>query len=384
MFDRLVLSATVLIAADQTPYPLACLPGYPIPRNTRMKLFRISRDQAFTEFHRVPFEVEHEESTLEEWLESNPGGILEEGRVLVVGRQVLTNLGGYIDLLGVDREGNAVVVELKRDRTPRDVIAQALEYASYVETLDFEDLERLLRSYENDDSLALAKHHRECFDLDPAEAVAFNKDQRVVIVGQQITSGVKQTASFLARKGLRVTCLEFTFFQDDDGNRLLSQEVVVAAGPGKPKPVAKAAVDEDEFLTSLDRNGKAVFSRVLAWGKERGLSLSWSKAGFSLGVDVGNSRLVACQGYSPESSYKQTLWTTLRDRHGLGRTGAPERVIKALRAQGNAAGLREHGKYLRCQLTRPFTEQEIDALVECCESTARALRKYGSQADPSG
>ena len=88
-----------------------------------MKLFRISRDQAFTEFHRVPFEAEHEESTLEEWLESNPGAILEEGGLLVVGRQVVTNLGGYIDLLGVDREGNAVVVELKRDRTPRDVIA---------------------------------------------------------------------------------------------------------------------------------------------------------------------------------------------------------------------------------------------------------------------
>lgn len=319
-----------------------------------MKLFRISRDQAFTEFHRVPFEVEHEESTLEEWLESNPGGILEDGRMLIVGRQVLTNLGGYIDLLGVDREGNAVVVELKRDRTPRDVVAQALEYASYVETLDFEDLERLLRLYENDDSLALAKRHRKYFGLDPAEAVAFNKDQRVVIVGQQIAAGVKQTASFLARKGLRVTCLEFTFFQDDDGNRLLSQEVVVAAAPRKPKPAAKATVVEDEFLASLDRNGKAVFSRVLAWGKERGLSVRWSTAGFSLGVDVGDSRLVACAGYSPESPYKQTLWTTLRDRHGLGGTAVPERVIKALQT-----------------------------LVECFESTARALREYGSQTDPS-
>ena len=343
----------------------------------RMRLFRISRDQAFTEFHRVPFEVEHEESALEEWLESNPSGILEDGRMLIVGRQVLTNLGGYIDLLGVDREGNAVVVELKRDRTPRDIIAQALEYASYVETLDFEDLERLLRSYENDDSLALAKHHRECFDLDPAEAMTFNQDQRVVIVGQQIAAGVKQTASFLARSGLRVTCLEFTFFRDDDGNRLLSQEVVVAAAPREPKPAAKAAVVKDEFLASLERNGKAVFSRVLAWGKERGLSVSWSTAGFSLGVEVGDTRLVACAGYSPESPYKQTLWTTLRDRHGMGRTTVPERVIKALQAQGKAAGLLEHGKYLRCQLTRPFTEQEIDTLVECCESTARALRKYG-------
>jgi len=268
-----------------------------------MKLFRISRDQAFTEFHRVTFEVEHEESTLEEWLESNPGGILEEGGLLVLGRQVVTNLGGYIDLLGVDREGNAVVIELKRDRTPRDVIAQALEYASYVETLDFEDLEGLLRSHENDETLALAKCHRECFGLDAAEAVAF------------------------------------TFFQDDDGNRLLSQEVVVASTPQKPKPATRSPVDEGEFFASLDSHGRAVLSRVLAWGRERGLSLRWSPGGFSLGVDVGGTRLVVCEGRSPKSTYKQTLWTTLRDRHGLGRTTVPERVINALQAQGNAAGL---------------------------------------------
>ena len=348
-----------------------------------MKLFRISRDQAFTEFHRVPFEAEHEESTLEEWLESNPGAILEEGGLLVVGRQVVTNLGGYIDLLGVDREGNAVVVELKRDRTPRDVIAQALEYASYVETLDFEDLEGLLRSHENNESLALAKRHRECFGLDSAEAVAFNKDQRVVVVGQQIAPGIKQTASFLARKGLGVTCLEFTFFRDDDGNRLLSQEVVVSSTPQKPKPTIRSPVEEGAFFASLDTNGRAVFSRVLAWGRDRGLSVRWSTAGFSLGVHVGGVRLVACQGYSPKSPYKQTLWTTLRDLHGLGRTAAPDRVIKTLQAQGNAAGLLEHGKYLRCQLTRPLAEPEIDALVECCESTERALREYGSQTDPS-
>lgn len=36
----------------------------------------------------------------------------------------------------------------------------------------------------------------------------------------------------------------------------------------------------------------------------------------------------------------------------------PERVIQALQAQGKVAGLLEHGQYLRCQLTRPFTEQE--------------------------
>ena len=52
------------------------------------------------------------ESELEEWLEANPDGILDYGPLLIVGRQVPTDLGGSFDLLGVDRVGNVVVVEL--------------------------------------------------------------------------------------------------------------------------------------------------------------------------------------------------------------------------------------------------------------------------------
>ena len=84
-----------------------------------MRVFSVEPDGEFTEYAPVPFEADHEESILEGWLESNPGGILEDGPLLIIGRQVLTDLGKSIDLLGVDREGNVVVVELKRDRTPR-------------------------------------------------------------------------------------------------------------------------------------------------------------------------------------------------------------------------------------------------------------------------
>ena len=142
-----------------------------------MRVFRVGADGTFTEYEQLPFEVDHEESVLEQWLESNPDKILEDGRLLIIGRQVRTDLGGFIDLLGVDREGNVVVVELKRGRTPRDMIAQALEYAAFVARLDVDALEGILRVHETDESLSLADCHRECFSVDPSQAVTFNKDQ---------------------------------------------------------------------------------------------------------------------------------------------------------------------------------------------------------------
>ena len=105
-----------------------------------------------------------------------------------------------------------VVVELKRDRTPRDVVAQALEYAAFAARLDVDELERILGEYRPDGTSDLADQHRGYFDQ--AEAVAFNKDQRIVIVGQQVTPEIRQTASFLNSKGIQVTCVEFTFFRD--------------------------------------------------------------------------------------------------------------------------------------------------------------------------
>jgi len=50
--------------------------------------------------------------------------------LLIIGRQVPTGFGGFIDLLALDAEGRVHVLELKRDRTPRDVVAQALDYGS--------------------------------------------------------------------------------------------------------------------------------------------------------------------------------------------------------------------------------------------------------------
>jgi len=70
---------------------------------------------------------------LEKWIKSNP--TILGGNISIIGEQVTTK-SGFIDFLGIDKLGNLIVIELKRDRLPREVVAQAIDYASDVASWD--------------------------------------------------------------------------------------------------------------------------------------------------------------------------------------------------------------------------------------------------------
>jgi RecB family endonuclease NucS len=61
-------------------------------------------------------------------------GLLDD-ELLLLGRQVQTDFGKKLDLLGLDVDGNLVVIELKKGRSPRDAVAQLLDYGSWVRQL---------------------------------------------------------------------------------------------------------------------------------------------------------------------------------------------------------------------------------------------------------
>jgi RecB family endonuclease NucS len=73
----------------------------------------------------VPRKKLANEQMLEEWIAKDPRLIGLD--ILVLGRQVITKSGGRIDILGIGREGDLAIIELKRDRTPRDIVAQVLD-----------------------------------------------------------------------------------------------------------------------------------------------------------------------------------------------------------------------------------------------------------------
>jgi hypothetical protein len=282
----------------------------------------------------------------------------------------------------VDRQGDVAVIELKRNRTPRETLAQALAYASFVETLDWDALEELLRQYLSDEGVDLADYHRQYFQLGSDEAVSFNKDQRIVLVGQAISDEIRQTSTFLRKKGFRVTCVEFSFFESESGAQLLSSDIVVGKEPAREKKVSSGSrrtVSKEEFLQSVDRFGRPVFEPILALGEAESLPIHWGSKGFSLNVDVDGTDVAVCFGYPPDAVYGQTLYTAaFRPGSPVEKLGVSEQFASATLSAAEETGLFERaGRELKCVIEREFSGEEIAALLGWIRGEIKRIREAG-------
>src|SRR5680860_1905036 len=82
---------------------------------------------------KVPTSSSAREERLENILEARID-ILGLGNRFQIGRQVVTDFGKRLDLLAIDGQGDLHVIALKKDRTQREVVAQALEYGFWVQS----------------------------------------------------------------------------------------------------------------------------------------------------------------------------------------------------------------------------------------------------------
>src|ERR1043166_6608288 len=87
------------------------------------------------------------EKTMEQWLADKPAAVLpeDEQRVLVVSQE--SPFQNITDVIAVDARGHVIIIEVKRGQTPRDVIAQALEYAADVAEWSYETLNSKATKY---------------------------------------------------------------------------------------------------------------------------------------------------------------------------------------------------------------------------------------------
>jgi len=277
-----------------------------------MKLFTIDKDGKFIQFKEQAFEQVNKEIDLEILLENNPEYFFDNSKILIIGRQVITNLNTFIDLLGVDQLGNTVVIELKRGKTPRETLAQLIEYASFIDNLDYDQLNEIYQDYSGEDA-SLEDYHQEYYKSEITDKVSWNKTSKLVIVASNITTEIKQTAMYLRKKGLDVYCVEFKYFVDNTHNKMISSDFIVGDEEFLRKKLSSSAqlpkADKDKFIATLDINGEMLFEALFTFAEQEKLFFRWGSKGFSLNQTFDNGFVGLVFGYPPNSVYKQSLYT---------------------------------------------------------------------------
>ena len=156
------------------------------------------------------------EQRLEDMLAEDPS--MSGTNLLIVGRQVQTGFGGFIDLLALDAEGRVHVLELKRDRTSRDVVAQALDYGFWAKDLSLEDLDRIYLD-SGDGETQLDEAFAEHFGDTLPDVV--NAEQQFTIVASELDPMSDRIIEFLAESyDVPINAVFFRHFADDGSEYL--------------------------------------------------------------------------------------------------------------------------------------------------------------------
>ena len=162
------------------------------------------------------------ENRLEDWLDEDISILSPD--LLVIGKQIRTTFGGIIDLLCINRNGDLVIVELKRDKTPREVTAQSLDYASWVKNLSHEKILDLADNYFAKTNLE--EEFRQKFDEDLPEVL--NDSHGMLIVASEIDDSTERIIKYLSDSyGVDINVASFQYFKSENGQQLLARVYLI-------------------------------------------------------------------------------------------------------------------------------------------------------------
>lgn len=178
--------------------------------------------------------------------------------LLIIGRQVHTAHGGRIDLLGLDETARLHVLELKRDQTPRDVVAQTLDYTSWTSALGHADLTEIYNHFALRYQLpetTLEAAFEEAFGVALPDQV--NASHQMTVMASSPDSATERIVRFLAETyGVAMNMVYFRYFEDE-GRRylartwLLPERVVTEEGGGRGRAGKSEAWNGQDYYAAF-------------------------------------------------------------------------------------------------------------------------------------
>lgn len=251
-------------------------------------------NNSLTELTEDNLALEHLEKDLETWIKSNPS--LLGSKLLVIQQQYEVPNVGRIDLLCIDEDEKLVVVEFKRNLTNRETVAQALDYAAWLDSADEEEIENHANEF-------LRRPLKEAFfDTFGVELESFNpQNHRILVVAPKLDSSAERIVNYLAqRHSVDVNAIFFRYAKLTSGQEVLVRSVLVPdevretrTREGRPTFAMLMKMAEERKITKLVESCRTI--RATAINEELAKTYSgsfryWFKGKMIFGVNVAGGR----------------------------------------------------------------------------------------------
>lgn len=249
------------------------------------------------------------EERLETWLEKDISLVSDE--ILVIGRQVETSYGGIIDLLGMDSEGDLVLLELKRDRTPREITAQILDYASWVKDLSNETVSNIANGFlSHQAGLTLDKAFQKKFGIELPDVI--NESHRMIIIASQIDPASERIIKYLSETyGVDINAATFQHFEDDSGAEIIGRIFLIQPGKNEvPRSGPKKRQNplrQEELSRIAEERGLGEFYKILTMSLEKYFIKTTNRSALAFYGSIGDGKKSIFSLIPTQSSQEEGL-----------------------------------------------------------------------------
>jgi len=208
-----------------------------------IRIWQVENGERLLEINRSKLNFEER---LENWL-SQDISILSDD-LLIIGRQVETDYGKFIDLLCLNSNGDLVIVELKKDKTPREVTAQVLDYASWVKDLSHEKIRSLANLYQAKKNTNLEEAFQQKFGFDLPEVL--NDSHAMLIVASEIDESTERIIKYLSDSyGVNINVAQFQYFKSENRQEFLARVFLIEQSEVEQKAQTKGTSKRAPSLT---------------------------------------------------------------------------------------------------------------------------------------
>ncbi|RVU26988.1 DUF4268 domain-containing protein [Sandaracinomonas limnophila] len=246
-----------------------------------------------------------ERQHLQEWIAKNPEMLGEDLLIIQKEFDGFNDTNERLDLLAIDKNGGLVIIENKLDDTGRDVVWQALKYASYCSTLTTSQIIKIFQSYldkwsNNEDA---KQNLLDFLEKNDDELLLNKNDQRIIFVANNYRKEVTSTVLWLLRHNIQVQCFRATPYSMSDDVFLQVEQII-------PLPETKEfMIDAQEKEKEVQDKSKNIqeseqrlvkfwsqFKSKLTEQKIDYLDRVASKTEYSIGFWKGPSKFAFCLG----------------------------------------------------------------------------------------